>query len=87
MLELIGLSSDTLEYRKTKRDCKVNAVEGKNSLLTSEQVAGILQVHVLTVYSYIRQGKLDAIRLGRSYRIVPRELEHFIESNRIQKSK
>lgn len=57
------------------------------NLLTPEQVAGILQVHVLTVYSYIRQGKLDAIRLGRSYRIVPGELEHFIESNRIQKGK
>jgi 3-oxoacyl-[acyl-carrier-protein] synthase II len=56
------------------------------NLLTPEQVAGILQVHVLTVYSYIRRGKLDAIRLGRSYRIFPKDLERFIESNRINKS-
>ena len=55
------------------------------SLLTPEQVAGILQVHVLTVYSYIRRGKLGAVRLGRSYRIVPKDLEIFIESNRIKK--
>ena len=57
-----------------------------NNLLTPEQVAGILQIHVLTVYSYIRQGRLGAIRLGRTYRIVPKDLELFIESNRIEKS-
>ena len=57
-----------------------------NNLLTPEQVAGILQINVLTVYSYIKQGKLDAIRLGRTYRIVPDDLELFIEANRIDKN-
>jgi len=57
-----------------------------DDLLTPEQVARILQVHVLTIYSYIRQGKLDAVRLGRSYRIIPKDLTRFIESNRIKKS-
>jgi excisionase family DNA binding protein len=56
------------------------------NLLTPEQVAEILQVHVLTVYSYIRRGKLDAIRLGRSYRVVPKDLERFIESNSTKNS-
>ena len=55
-----------------------------NNLLTPEQVAGILQVHVLTIYSYIRRGKLDAIRLGRNYRITPKDFTRFIESNRIK---
>ena len=57
--------------------------EPNNNLLTPEQVAGILQVHILTIYGYIREGKLAAIRLGRSYRITPQDLEQFIESNRI----
>lgn len=57
-----------------------------NHLLTPGQVAGILRVHVLTVYSYIRRGKLDAVRLGRSYRIIPEDLKLFIESNRVKKS-
>ncbi len=61
-------------------------MKGNSNLLTPEQVAGILQVHVLTIYSYIRQGKLDAVRLGRSYRIIPRDLALFIESNRIRNS-
>jgi excisionase family DNA binding protein len=54
-------------------------------LLTPEQVADILQIHVLTVYKYIRQGKVDAVRVGRSYRIVPEDLEHWIEINRVRK--
>ncbi len=61
-------------------------MKGNDNLLTPEQVAGILQVHVLTVYGYIRRGKLDAVRLGRSYRIIPKDLTRFIESNRIKKS-
>ena len=55
------------------------------NLLTPEQVAEILQVHVLTVYSYIRKGKLSAIRLGRSYRIGQDDLKHLIEANRVRK--
>jgi len=61
--------------------------ETNNNLLTPEQVAGILQVHILTIYGYIREGRLDAIRLGRSYRITPQDLEQFIESNRINNNK
>ncbi len=59
-------------------------MKDNNNLFTPEQVARILQVHVLTIYSYIRQGRLDAIRLGRSYRIMPKDLTRFIETNRIK---
>ena len=57
-----------------------------NSLLTPEQVAEILQIHVLTVYNYIKQGKLGAIRLGRSYRIIPEDLDRLLEMNRVKKT-
>jgi len=57
-------------------------MEGNNNLLTPEQVAGMLQLHVLTIYNYIRQGKLNAVQLGRNYRIIPEDLTHFIEANR-----
>lgn len=53
------------------------------TLLTPEQVAGILQIHILTVYQYIRKGKLSAIKLGRSYRITQEDLERLIEKNRV----
>ncbi len=51
-------------------------------LLTPGEVAEILQVHTLTVYGYIKNGRLDAVRLGRTYRILPDDLDRFIESNR-----
>ena len=60
-------------------------IKNNDNLLTPQQVAAILQVHVLTIYGYIRRGKLDAVRLGRSYRVIPNDLTRFIESNRIKK--
>jgi excisionase family DNA binding protein len=62
------------------RDVSING----DNLLTPEQVAEILQIHILTVYSYIRQGKLGAIRLGRSYRISSNDLAKLLESNRVK---
>ncbi len=56
----------------------------ENNLLTPEQVSEILQINTLTVYSYIKQGKLGAIRLGRTYRILPEDLKQLIESNRVK---
>ena len=53
-------------------------------LLTPEQVSEILQVHILTVYEYIRSGRLNAVRLGRNYRIVPSDLDLFLEANRVK---
>jgi len=52
------------------------------NLFTPEQVSEILQLNVSTVYSYIRQGKLEAICLGRNYRITSNDLILFIDSNR-----
>jgi len=52
------------------------------NLFTPEQISEILQLNVSTVYSYIRQGKLEAICLGRNYRITSNDLVLFIDSNR-----
>ena len=48
-------------------------------ILTSEQVAQILQVHPFTVLKFIKQGKLQASKLGRVYRIREKDLEHFLD--------
>jgi len=57
---------------------------GTKQLLTPEQVSEILQVHILTVYDYIRGGKLNAVRLGRNYRVLPADLNLFLEANRVK---
>jgi excisionase family DNA binding protein len=53
-------------------------------LMTPEQVAEILQVHILTVYDYIRAGRINAVRLGRNYRVLPADLNLFLEANRVK---
>jgi excisionase family DNA binding protein len=50
-----------------------------DTLLTSEQVAKILQVHPFTVLKYIKEGKLKGIKLGRVWRIRESDVERFLE--------
>jgi excisionase family DNA binding protein len=47
-------------------------------LYTVDQVAERLGLHVRTVRGYIRDGRLKAVRLGKSYRITRGDLEALI---------
>jgi len=51
-------------------------------IMTPEQAAEYLQVSRETVYRYIRQGKLIASRLGRSYRVPKRNLDLLLWESR-----
>ncbi len=51
-------------------------------VLTPEQAADYLQVNRETVYRYIRQGKLVASKLGRTYRVPKRSLDLLLWSTR-----
>ncbi len=44
-------------------------MDQKREIFTPEQAAEYLQVERETIYRYIRQGKLVASKLGRTYRI------------------
>jgi excisionase family DNA binding protein len=53
-------------------------------IMTPEQAAEYLQVSRETVYRYIRQGKLIASRLGRSYRVQKRNLDLLLWESRTE---
>ncbi|WAB09146.1 helix-turn-helix DNA binding protein [Arthrobacter phage Eesa] len=54
------------------------------SLLTAEEVAGILRApSPKTVARYRQQGKLRGVRVGRAYRYDRRDVEDFIEKLRV----
>jgi excisionase family DNA binding protein len=55
------------------REVEVN----QRSLYSVEEVAALLGLHVKTVRSYVRDGRLDAVRIGRQYRIAADALEAF----------
>lgn len=46
-------------------------------LLTADEVAQRLGLHVRTVRGYIRDGSLAAVRIGKQYRITRQDLEAF----------
>lgn len=49
---------------------------------TPSEVAKELQLNLLTIYKYIRNKKLLAIKFGRNYRIAIEDLDKFIKSNK-----
>ena len=55
-------------------------------ILTTEQVANILQVHPFTILKFIKQGKLKGMKLGRVYRIKESDVEAFIEERMTKNS-
>jgi excisionase family DNA binding protein len=44
-------------------------------LYSVEQVAELLGLHVKTVRTYVREGRLKAVRIGKQYRIAREDLE------------
>jgi excisionase family DNA binding protein len=56
-----------------------------NEVFTPQQVAEYLQINRETVYRYIRDGKLVASRLGRTYRVPKRSVELLLWATRTRK--
>jgi len=56
-----------------------------DKFLTVEEIATKLQIHWQTVLTYIKSGKLRAVKLGRGYRIDPEDFNCFIEALKTKK--
>ena len=57
-------------------------MERIRDIMTPEQAADYLQVNRETVYRYIREGRLVASKLGRSYRIPKKSVDLLLWSTR-----
>ena len=55
-----------------------------NQLFTPEQVAERLQVTRRTVYQWINDGKLPALKVGRGWRIRESDLDIFSKPNQLE---
>lgn len=53
-----------------------------SQMFTCEEVAERYKVKVITVWEWIRQKKLPAIKLGREYRVTEEDLKVFENSRR-----
>ena len=54
-------------------------------MYTCEQVADRYAVQVITVWDWIRKGKLSAIKIGRDYRVSEEDIKNFEEIHRTTK--
>jgi len=54
---------------------------------TVQEVADILQIHWQSVLNYIKSGKLEAVKLGRGYRISETALQKFIANYSTRRTK
>lgn len=55
----------------------------KEEYYTIDEVALMLKVAYLTVYRWVRAGKLKAVKAGKQYRIKQSELDKFLTSYQI----
>jgi len=51
-------------------------------LLTVEQVSRALKVSKMTIYRYIKSGRLTAYKAGRDFRVKKSHFNNFLEKNR-----
>ncbi len=46
---------------------------------TAEELADKLRVNIMTIYRYIKAGKLKAHKLGKEFRITKEEFDRFLK--------
>ncbi len=59
-----------------------NMLDQQKEFYKAEELAELLQVNIMTIYRYIKAGKLQAYKIGKEYRIDKKTLEDFLESVR-----
>ncbi len=45
----------------------------------TEELASLLQVNIMTIYRYIKAGKLKAYKIGREFRISKNDFNNFLD--------
>lgn len=51
---------------------------------TAQELAEKLQVNIMTIYRYIKAGKLKAYKIGKEFRIDQVEFERFLNNAEIK---
>ena len=45
---------------------------------TAQELADLLNYNIMTIYRYIKAGKLKAFKIGKEFRIVKKEFDNFL---------
>ncbi len=63
---------------------RVAASFGTARFLTVQEVADMLRVSSMTVYRLIKAGDLPAVRVGRSFRVLPTDVDAYLAARYTQ---
>ena len=55
-----------------------------NNFYTAEELAKELRVNIMTIYRYIKAGKLKAYKLSKEFRIDKIEFQRFLDKTKIK---
>jgi excisionase family DNA binding protein len=61
----------------------IETLEKRQSLLTVEELAGLLSCSVKTIYKQIKAGRLPAIRFGSCVRLDPADVTAWIRARKV----
>lgn len=54
------------------------SIENK-PFFTAQELADVLEMNVMTIYRYIKSGKLKAYKIGKEFRIDKTEFQNFLK--------
>jgi putative molybdopterin biosynthesis protein len=56
--------------------------KGGDQFYRAEELANVLKVNIMTIYRYIKAGKLKAYKIGKEFRIDRTEFERFLNASK-----
>ena len=66
-----------------KRNAERQVMANPAQVMTVDQVAAYLQLNRLTVYRYVREGRIPAAKIGKLYRILRSDVDQFLEAQKV----
>ncbi len=54
----------------------------KKHFYTAQELADMLNYNIMTIYRYIKAGKLKAYKIGKEFRIVKKEFDKFLNKSK-----
>lgn len=54
-------------------------IKNNKEFYKTEELASLLQVNIMTIYRYIKAGKLKAYKIGREFRINKNDFNNFLD--------
>lgn len=61
----------------------ISMTQLKPEFYRAEDLAEILKVNIMTIYRYIKSGKIEAHKIGKEFRIDKKSFDDFLKETRI----